>query len=169
MSTTKYCKDCRHFCDMLCLSPERPKTEPVLGTDDPHCYCSVMRSESHHCGPFANWFELRIKDQVTIDPGKGWRLLIPKKDIIQSSDEYYLDGQWILWANLHSCPVEMAPWPVRRRITPEIANCICGKKARPVSSYHIACNDLSCWRGPDKPTVTEAVEAWNQLMEKVNK
>lgn len=53
---------------------------------------------------------------------------------------------------------------------PEIAKCVCGGQAilQGENLYWVRCSRTNyCWSGPQKPTRSQAVLAWNQVMEKM--
>lgn len=58
---------------------------------------------------------------------------------------------------------------------PEIAKCVCGSENPPVIQTvgiegvlrHVKCAESNCWSGPARLSKTDAIQAWNQVMQKL--
>ena len=165
MNILKFCKDCKHRDKINCTHPERPTSYLVTGDIKIVATCHEVRYNSSYCGPEGKWFEAR-----DVDPGEGWRLLVPDKDTIQSEDEFTPDSgkQWIVSPSTIGQPYKLGLNPGRRRVQPEITKCVCWRTPMIVGSF-VRCPEVMCWSGPACNTSAETIEAWNKVMSKATK
>lgn len=54
----------------------------------------------------------------------------------------------------------------------QIERCPCGKVAILMPGegpQYVVCDDLGCWRGPERSTQHEAIAAWNRVIRQVKR